>query len=283
MELTWHVHNPESRAERILVVGGSLGGDTAHQWGLTADHLAHDAQVVFVHLPGQGMGAPWDDEVEPTMSNLAEALATTVARIRESRGDLTTYYAGLSLSGALGLHLARDHSDLVRGVAVLGSAATVETPDAWHEKAAHVEEHGTASLVEATQERWFTPDFVAGESARVAAIMEGLATADDHSYAQLCRCLATHDVRADLGNLYTPLLLIAGERDESTPLRDVELVLESAPGADMRIIPDVAHQITVSAPGTVADILRGWFRRLEQEHWSIYDVVDTEGETRLGH
>lgn len=281
MELTWHVYNPESDAKRLLIVAGSLGGDTAHQWGQVAGHLAKDALIVFCYLPGQGMGALWDDSLEPTMDALAKVLAETVAHIEQRFPDRETYFAGLSLSGALGMYLARDHHDLVKGVFVVASAATIGTPQTWLERAEQVERDGTVSLVPATQARWFTPDFIAEEPGKVAAIMEGLAASDDHSYAQLCRCLATHDLRADLHQIYTPMMIIAGERDESHPEADLELVLTSAPRADMRVVPDVSHQVTVAAPGTVADIIRGFFRRMRQEHWSIYDVTD--GDTRLGH
>lgn len=282
MELTWHVYNPDSEANRILVLGGSLGGDTTHQWEQVAGHLADDALIVFTHLPGQGMGDVWDDTVEPTMENVASAFAETVRKVQQLRPGAPTFVGGLSLTGALAMYLARDMADELAGVIVVASAATVGTsPEAWEERARLVGEKGTVALVEDAQRRWFRRDYIAEEPGKVAAIMEGLAAADDHSYAQLCRCLATHDLRGDLDRIYTPMLLIASEHDVSTPMGDVELVLTSAPGADMRIVPDVAHMITVAAPGTVADIIRGFFRRLKQEHWSVYDV--TEGDTRLGH
>lgn len=281
MELTWHVYNPESDAKRLVILAGSLGGDSAHQWGQVAGHLTRDSRVVFVHLPGQGMGAAWDDEVEPTMDNLATAMAETVTAIQRHEPDLPTYYAGLSLSGALGLYLARDLPDSLRGVFVVASAATIGEPHLWLERAEQVEANGTVSLVDGTKARWFTKDFIAEEPGKVSAIMEGLAAADDHSYAQLCRCLATYDFRGELDKVYTPVMLIAGERDKSHPEADLELVLTSAPGADMRIVPDVAHQVTVAAPGTVGDIMRGFFRRLRAQHWSIYDVTD--GDTKMGH
>ena len=77
MELTWHTYNPDSDADRLLIVAGSLGGDTAHQWNQVAGHLAKDAVVVFCYLPGQGMGAPWNDAMEPTMEALACLLYTS--------------------------------------------------------------------------------------------------------------------------------------------------------------------------------------------------------------
>ena len=92
--------------------------------------------------------------------------------------------------------------------------------------------------------------------------MEGLAAADDHSYAQLCRCLAHHDMRADLADIRCPLLLIAGERDTSTPIVNQELVAETVPGAQLSVIPEAAHQVTVAAPDTTANLLRAFIDRV---------------------
>lgn len=273
MELSWQLYNPESEAKRILVLGGSLGGDCAHQWGQVAGHLANDFVIAYAHLPGHGIAPDWDDETdEPTMEHVAGRMADVAKAVRKQRGELPTYYAGLSLSGALGFYLARDYSDLFDGIVVVGSAATVGTPEGFRERAEQVEANGTVSLVEDTRARWFTPDFVAAEPGKVDAIMEGLAAADDHSYAQLCLALAGHDVRGDLDELYTPMVLIVGDEDVSTPMADAELVVTSVPNADLRVIPDVAHQATVSAPGTVADLIRSFRRRLEQPRWSVYDI-----------
>lgn len=279
MELSWQLYNPETDAQRILILGASLGGDCAHQWGLVAAHLARDAYVVFVDFPGHGTAVNWGDEDgEATMTHLADRFAETVKAVHAEVGELPTYYAGLSLSGALGLYLAHDHFELFQGVVVLGSAATIGTSDGWLQRAERVEEHGTVDLVQELRKRWFTNEFAAAEPDKVTAIMEGLAAADDHSYAQLCRALATHDSRGRLSETYTPLLVITGGEDYTTPMNDAELVVTSAPNADLRVVPDVAHQITVAAPGTVADLIRGFFRRVEMKPQSVYDITDPRPE-----
>ena len=96
--------------------------------------------------------------------------------------------------------------------------------------------------------------------------MEGLAAADDHSYAQLCRCLAHHDLRADLADIQCPLLLIAGERDSSTPIAGQELVAETVPGAQLSVIPEASHQVTVAAPDTTANLLRAFMERVARQN-----------------
>ncbi|HMR48149.1 MAG TPA: alpha/beta hydrolase [Arachnia sp.] len=256
MELTWQLFNPESEAPRILLLAPSLAGHVEHQWGEVARLLAGDARVVLVYLPGHGPVAPWDDADEATLDVVASGMAGVAAAVREAAGDLPVYYAGLSVSGAVGLHLARDYPQLFAGIAVVASAATVGEPAAWRERAAQVEDGGTAPLADPTVQRWFTPAFAEEAPAVVAEIRQDILDTDDHSYAQLCRALAVHDVRDDLPGMTVPLLVIAGEEDASNPLEKVRLVTQRVPEARLVVIPGVAHQVPVAAPEAVAGCLR---------------------------
>ena len=234
MDLTWDLYNPASRADRILVVAPSLGGNCSHQWAKVAELLTGDARVVFVDYPGHALNGVWEDIDEPTLDVVAAAIVDVIRKVRKQLGDLPVVFAGLSIG----------------------------EPRRWLERAEQVETSGTQQLVEETSKRWFTPSFKAANPKVTATIMEGLAAADDHSYAQLCRCLAHHDLRADLADIRCPLLLIAGERDTSTPIVNQELVAETVPGAQLSVIPEAAHQVTVAAPDTTANLLRAFIDRV---------------------
>lgn len=262
MKLNWSYYNPQTPASRVLIVGPSLGGNVAHQWTPVAARLIDQARIVFVDLPGTGLGPVWDDTDEPTLDTVAAGIAEVARQVRADLGEATeVYFAGLSISGATALHLARDHDDLFAGVIVVASAATVGEAQRWLERARQVESTGTQQLVGETSKRWFTPAYTAAQPDVVDAIMEGLSAADDHSYAQLCRALAVHDVREDLPYITVPVLLIAGERDTSTPIANIELVAESVPRGSLHVVADVAHQVTVAKPAEVARLIGAMLER----------------------
>lgn len=256
MELNTTIYNRARPAERVLLVGPSLGGNAAHQWTKVAAELIDEARVIFIDLPGSGLSEPWDDADEASLDTVAAAIADIARSQKEELGDVPVYFAGLSISGAIALHLARDYDDLFAGVVVVASAATVGEPARWLVRADQVEATGTQQLVEETVKRWFTADFRAQQSATVDIIMEGLSATEDHSYAQLCRALAGHDVRGDLPYIQTPIMMIAGERDASTPIANVELVAETAPRGELHIVEGAAHQVTVMRPVAVAGLIR---------------------------
>ncbi|MCG6566785.1 alpha/beta fold hydrolase [Tessaracoccus sp. ZS01] len=262
MDLNWSYYNPNSPAERVLIVGPSLGGNAVHQWTKVAAELIDDVRVVFVDLPGTAVAMAWDDADTPSLDTVAAAIAEVAKEVRADLGeDVPVYFAGLSLSGATALHLARDYDKTFAAVAVVASSAKVGEPDRWLARAEAVEERGTQQLVEETTKRWFTPAFRAEQPAAVNTIMEGLASADDHSYAQLCRALAEHDVRDDLSLIRIPVMMIAGERDSSTPMANVEAVAEGVLRGALHVVDGAAHMVPVSHPVQVAELLRGLLER----------------------
>ncbi|MDO5677434.1 MAG: alpha/beta fold hydrolase [Propionibacteriaceae bacterium] len=262
MDLNWTYYNANTSANRVLLLGPSLGGNAAHQWTKVAGELLSDTRVVFIDLPGTGLGEVWDDADEPSLDTIAAGIAAVAEQVREDVGvDVPLYFAGLSISGATALHLARDYDKIFAAVAVVASAATVGEPDRWAERAEAVEESGTSPLIEETTKRWFTPDFRAQQPAVVDTIMEGLAAADDHSYAQLCRALAKHNLIEDLPLIRIPVMLIAGERDTSTPIQNVELVAENVLRGALHVVEGAAHMVPVSHPVEVAGLLRSLMER----------------------
>ena len=56
----------------------------------------------------------------------------------------------------------------------------------------------------------------------------------------------------------TPLLLLAGERDTSTPIANVELVAETAPRASLHVVAGAAHQVPVARPVETANLIRSF-------------------------
>ena len=262
MELNWTTYNPQTPAERVLIVGPSLGGNVTHQWTRVAAQLIDEARVVFVDLPGTGLAPVWDDDVEPTLDSVAAGIAKVADQVRAEVGDdVPLWFAGLSISGATALHVARDYADKFDGVFVVASSALVGEPERWLERALHVEEKGTQSLVEETTKRWFTPTFQAANAGIVDVIMEGLSVADDHSYAQLCRALAVHDMRDDLPLIRIPVIVIAGGRDSSNPIENQEFVAENVLRGGLHVVDDAAHQVPVSHPAEVAAIIQPYLHR----------------------
>ncbi|MGA1838226.1 alpha/beta fold hydrolase [Herbiconiux sp. 11R-BC] len=233
----------------VLVLGPSLGTSTA-VWAAVAERLAADFTVVSWDLPGHGASA-----ARTSPFHLAD-LADEVSALTDAD---EYFYAGVSLGGAVGLHLAlRDKR--MRGLAALCTGAIIGTPAGWHERAALVRASGTTTLVEASRQRWFAPgDLTPSEQ----HLLEQLPSIDDESYALSCEALARHDVRSELPRIAVPVLAAWGEHDLVTPAASAEEIAQGVPAGRTERIPAAGHLPPVEQPDAVASLLRAFFGALQ--------------------
>ncbi|MEV2268761.1 4-carboxymuconolactone decarboxylase [Nonomuraea africana] len=223
-----------------LILGPSLG-TSLRVWEPQLAALTRRHRVLRFDLPGHGGSAPGE---AATVGELADL----VLRLADAQGWDDFHYAGISLSGAIGAHLALRHPSRVRSLAMVCSSAHFGDPRAWLERAALVREKGTAPLLEGARARWFA-------GAPSPALLDDLAAADPGSYAACCEALARYDLRADLGRIDRPVLVVAGRADPATPPSHARELADGLPDATLVEIPSAAHLANVDRPEPVTAAL----------------------------
>ena len=239
----------------LLVLGPSLGTSATTLWSAAAEALAADFQVVAWDLPGHGHNRAEAAE-GLTVAQLAADVLEVVDQVGDGLAPPAFHYAGDSVGGAVGLQLLLDAPDRVLSAALLCTGACIGTAESWAERAGAVRAGGTASLVEASAQRWFGDGFAEREPDRAGALLRALAEADDAGYAAVCGALATFDVRDRLGAVRAPVLAVAGEEDAATPPASLAEVADGVPDGRLVVLPGVAHLAPAEAPAEVARLLR---------------------------
>ncbi|MFC8195224.1 3-oxoadipate enol-lactonase [Streptomyces sp. NPDC060006] len=231
-----------------LLLGPSLGTSTA-LWDKVAPELSVTHRIVRWDLPGHG-GSP-----APLIGPGATVadLAALVLALADSLGIDRFSYAGVSLGGAVGLHLAVHHPQRVEKLAVICSSAHFNGSRPWEERAARVRDEGLAHLAESADSRWFTPGFT------VPALVEDHRSADPDAYAACCDALAAFDLRAELPRIGVPTLLVAGREDPATPPAHLREIADAVPGAALVEIPGASHLAPAQCPRAVLTALRAHF------------------------
>ena len=158
-----------------------------------------------------------------------QTVSDLAARVLAETGGDTFSFVGLSLGGAIGMRLALDAPDRVERLVLACTAARFGEPEAWHERAATVREHGLEAIADAVLARWFTPGF-----GGVAEYRAMFLSVDPEGYARCCDALARWDVRDELAGITAPTLVIAGSDDPSTPPPVVEAVRRGDPRREVR-------------------------------------------------
>ncbi|MFJ7134565.1 bifunctional 3-oxoadipate enol-lactonase/4-carboxymuconolactone decarboxylase PcaDC [Streptomyces fungicidicus] len=231
-----------------LLLGPSLGTSYA-LWDKVAPELSAAHRVVRWGLPGHGGSAPGLIGPGATVGDLADL----VLALADSLGVDRFAYAGVSLGGAVGLHLAVHRPERLSSLAVICSSAHFNGAGPWRERAARVRDGGLAELAEGADARWFTPGFT------VPRLVRDHRETDPEAYAACCDALAAFDLRERLAEISVPTLLVAGREDPATPPGHLREIADAVPDAALVEIPGASHLAPAERPEAVLAALRTHF------------------------
>ncbi|MFI9626674.1 alpha/beta fold hydrolase [Streptomyces sp. NPDC052042] len=217
-----------------LILGPSLGTSKA-VWEPPLPSLTRRFRVLRFDLPGHG-GSPTAVLRDPAPGRTTlEDLASLVLDLADHHGWDSFHYAGISLGGAIGTHLAAFHPERVASLTAVCSSAHFGAAEPWLRRAELVRDEGTAPLLVSMPDRWFA----AAASASTPfgrRLLGDLAAADPAGYAACCDALAALDLRPALARISAPTLVVGGSDDAATPLEHAEELAEGIPRAGLEVI-----------------------------------------------
>jgi 3-oxoadipate enol-lactonase/4-carboxymuconolactone decarboxylase len=252
MTLSWRSDGPEGAP--VLVLLNSVGS-TTEMWAPLVAPLAEQFRVIRIDHPGHGASPPAPAGAACSLADLGAGVLAVIDELGLERVQL----AGLSLGGMTGMWLAIHHPERLARLALLCTSAYL-SPETYRERAQAVRADGMAGIAEYAVSRWITPHLAERDPDLRARLEAMVASIDAESYAQCCGAIAGMDLRADLGRIATPTLVIAGAEDPATPPEHAQLIAGSVATARLHIVADASHLATVEQPGRVAALLLDHFR-----------------------
>jgi 3-oxoadipate enol-lactonase len=129
------------------------------------------------------------------------------------------------------------------------TSALLGPPSQWADRAAVVRAHGTAAVADAVVARWVTPGFAAASPETTTYLRDMIAATPAVGYAGACAAVEDMDLRADLGGITAPTLVIAGADDRATPPAHGQAIAGGIAGARLEILTDAAHLGTFQQAG----------------------------------
>lgn len=232
----------------VVMFGNSLASDMS-MWREVLAVLGDSVSTLTCDTRGHGASVSNGQRVG------IETLGRDAVRVLDHFEIEKVIYVGLSLGGLTGMWLAANHPSRVAALVLANTAACFPPPSMWRERAAIARRDGLGPLVQATLDRWLTPQFQADHARRAAEIAAMIGSTPAEGYAQCCEVLAEADLRESLVRIECPLEAIAGAHDVSTPPARLREILELA-GRGGFLEVDAAHLAAVEAPDAFAGIIR---------------------------
>jgi pimeloyl-ACP methyl ester carboxylesterase len=189
--------------------------------------------------------------------------AMATALLQEHSGDLIL--CGASMGGILAMEAARQAPQRVKALALLGTNARPETPEmfALREGAIKFFEQGRArEILMLNLPLAFHPS-----RAKDAALMQTyldfvLAAGQDQLIRQNRALMTRPDPRAHLPAITCPTLVLCGDADQLTPPECSREIAALIPGAELRMLAQCGHMLTMERPAEVNAALLAWLSRL---------------------
>ncbi|UUZ64359.1 alpha/beta fold hydrolase [Polaromonas sp. P1-6] len=245
----------------MVVLSHALGCDIS-MWDGVAALLKNRYTVLRYDHRGHG-----HSEAPPGPYNI-DMLADDAASLIRSEVTGPVHFVGLSLGGMTAQALAANHPQLVKSIVIANAASWYDEAARalWQARINTVRAQGVAVIADGALQRWFTPEFRAddagGGAQRVAALRHQLEISDAAAYAASCEAVAAIDFRVSNSRIQCPALVIAGTRDEATPVAMSQAIAGSITGAQLCTIA-AAHLSAVEQPEAFAQLLEGFFESVK--------------------
>ena len=225
----------------VLVFSHSLGCDHS-QWDAQAAHVASRFRVLRYDLRGHGASqtTPGDYSIE--------LLARDALAILDALAIDRFAFCGLSLGGVIGQSIAARAPDRVSHLVLANTSSRYLNPALMEERRRAVREHGMSAIVDAVMQRFFSPESLAANLPAAANIRRTVLATDPAGYAACCAAVRDLDHTALLASIRGPVLIVSGERDQSTPWQGHgEVLARAIPRAGVVHLP-TAHLSNLERP-----------------------------------
>jgi len=224
-----------------LIFSNSLGTDVG-MWALQVPELI--ARFRIVRYDTRGLGA----SDAPAGDYTIEQLGREVIALADALQIAHFSFVGLSLGGMIGQWLGANAGGRLTGLVLANTSPHVPPKSNWDDRRRLVLERGMSAIVDMAMGRFFSPETLAKNDPVVNSIRSTFLGTNPIGYAGCCAAIRDMDQRSSLPKITAPTLVIAGDRDVSTPWTGHgDLLAREIPGAKSVRLP-AAHLSNVEAP-----------------------------------
>jgi 3-oxoadipate enol-lactonase len=228
----WQAEGPENGP--ALLFSNSLGSDL-DLWQPQLDAVGNH-RVIRYDTRGHGRSTG-------TSSWTIDLLGQDAVAVLDAAGVERADFVGISLGGLTGMWLGI-HAPARVGKLVLANSA--------------VQTEGLRAIADSVLARWFTPGFTASHPDVVARIRHTLVHTPPHGYIACCEAIREADLRNQIAAIASPVLVVTGRHDLSTPPALGEFIRTRIEGASL-VELDSAHISNVEQAEAFNRAMLGFF------------------------
>jgi 3-oxoadipate enol-lactonase / 4-carboxymuconolactone decarboxylase len=242
-----------SAGRPVLILSHSIGTDSG-MWAPQAADLLPHFQVLRYDTRGHGASDA------PSGEYSIEMLGRDVLGLGDVLGIRQFAFCGISLGGGIGQWLGIHSAERLTHLILANTSPQFGPRDNWESRIKMVREGGMRAIVDMAMNRFFSAGTLARDDVYASAVKNVLLATDATGYVGCCAALRDVDNRELLRKIQVPTLVIAGDRDVSTPWEGHgEILMREIPGARVAHLP-AAHLSNLERPRSFTAALLDFLR-----------------------
>lgn len=172
-----------------------------------------------------------------------EMLGMDAVGLLDSLGIPKVHFVGISMGGMIGQILALRHPERLEKLVLCDTTGRVPADAApvWQERIRKAEREGMPALAEETLERWLSEKFRRDHPGVTESVRNMITNTPVAGYRGCSLAISQFDVLDDLPRVSAPTLILAGEKDQGTPVSAAEDIRDRIPGSGLAVIPAALH------------------------------------------
>jgi 3-oxoadipate enol-lactonase / 4-carboxymuconolactone decarboxylase len=232
----------------VLVLSHSISTDHA-MWDLQVADLLPHFRILRYDTRGHGASDTTAGEYS------VEMLGKDVLALTDALEISQFAFCGLSLGGAIGQWVAAHAPERVTHLVLANTSPQFVPRSNWETRIATVLKGGMPAVVDLAMQRFFSPETLAKQNPNVASTRSVFLGTDPVGYLGCCAALRDMNHADLLKQIKAPTLVIAGDRDVSTPWSGHgERLVNEIPGAEALHLP-AAHLSNIERPHSFSTAL----------------------------
>jgi 3-oxoadipate enol-lactonase len=217
--------------------------------------LEKSFRTIVPELPGFGGSHTVEGGLVAVADRMAEA-------VQDATDGAPTIVLGNGYGGFVALQMAIRHPNIAGKLILADCGAAFSEPgrEAFRNMAKVSREKGLQAITDVAMRRLFAPEFQERHPELMRGRREAFLRTDPNAFRAACDALASLDLRAELGAVKVPVLVLVGEHDEATPPPMSHELAAGLPHAELKIIPGCAHVPQLQSPRQFLDAMKEFLR-----------------------